>query len=294
LTISAVLVTGLALATPAGAGAQAAPRPPTGQPLPIESFTTDAPVQAFAKRGNRLFLGGGFTRIGPVTGGGVLLDGATGARDPRFPRVGGIVFAVLSDDAGGYYIGGRFRSVGGVGRGNLAHILPDGSVDPAFAPRLDREVLALAKSPDRLYVGGSFVFSDTTIRRRLLALDRATGQLVDGFNPGVDGTVEDLALAGDRLFVSGRFRGISGKSRQALAAVNATTGALDPSFDAPPDGPVDALLVSFGRPYVGGAFPRRARSEPTSPPSTPTRESSTTSTCRSTARSRLSRRWGAV
>jgi len=98
-----------------------------------------------------LFLGGRFTRIGPVTGGGVLLDGATGARDPRFPRVGGIVFAVLSDDAGGYYIGGRFRSVGGVGRGNLAHILPDGSVDPAFAPRLDREVLALAKSPDRLY-----------------------------------------------------------------------------------------------------------------------------------------------
>ena len=252
--VSALAVAAPVLAAPAGAGAQATPQPPSAQPAPFESFTTDAPVQALAKRGNRVFLGGAFTRIGPITGGGVLLDGATGARDTRFPRVGGIVFAVLSDDAGGFYIGGRFRSVDGVQRGNLAHILPDGSVDPAFAPRLDREVLALAKSADRLYVGGNFVFSDTTIRRRLLALDRATGQLVGGFNPGVDGTVEDLAVAGDKLFVSGRFRGISGKSRQSLAAVDATTGALDPTFDAPPDGPVDALLVSFGRLYVGGAF----------------------------------------
>jgi hypothetical protein len=244
----------LALAVSAPpAGAQDRP-PPTPRPAPQESFTTDGPVTALAKRGNRLFLGGAFTRIGPITGGGVALDAFSGARDTRFPAVGGKVFAVVTDDAGGYYIAGRFQSVGGVARSNLAHVLADGSVDPAFAPKLDKQVLALAKSPTRLYAGGDFLFDGEVIRRRLLALDRATGVLVQGFNPGVDGTVEDLALDANRLFVSGRFRGISGQSRKALAAVDATTGALDATLDAPPDGSIDAMLVAYGRLYVGGAF----------------------------------------
>ena len=129
--LAALMAAGLANASPVSAALPPAPAP---QPAPLPGFVTDEPVNALARSAGRVFLGGDFTRIGPATGGGVVLDPASGLRAAQFPDVRGIGFAVAPDGAGGYYVGGRFSAVGGVPRKNIAHVLADGSVDPAFAP----------------------------------------------------------------------------------------------------------------------------------------------------------------
>ena len=93
-----------------------------------------------------LYVGGDFTRAGPMTGGGVPLAVDSGQPLPSFPKVDGDVFAVVPDGAGGWYIGGAFARVGGEPRENLAHVLADATLDPAWAAKL-RADAGLPKYP---------------------------------------------------------------------------------------------------------------------------------------------------
>jgi hypothetical protein len=240
-------------------GATAATPPPPSQPAPLPTFVTDGPVNALAAAGGRVFVGGAFSRIGPLTGGAVAVDAATAARDTAFPGVSGTVFAVAPDGAGGVYLGGHFAAVGGVPRANLAHVLADGAVDPGFAPEPDAQVLGMAVVGGELYFGGDFLHVGATIRRRLAAVTvpsaaSPVSRLDEGFNPGVDGSVQDVVGFGTRLYVDGRFQGVAGQSREGIAAISTTTGLLDPGFDVSINGPVDALLVIGGKLYAGGLF----------------------------------------
>ena len=99
--------------------------PAYGQPINENLWVTNGDVYAVVRSGGTIYIGGAFGQVGPATGGGVPLDAATGAPIPAFPKVVGWVSAVLSDRAGGWYIGGRFTSVGGVPRSNLAHVTSD-------------------------------------------------------------------------------------------------------------------------------------------------------------------------
>jgi hypothetical protein len=240
-------------------GATAATPPPPSQPAPLPTFVTNGPVNALTTGAGRVFVGGAFSRIGPLTGGAGALDSATAARDTAFPRVSGTVFAVTPDGTGGVYLGGSFAAVGGVARANLAHVLAGGAVDPGFDPEPDGQVLGMAIVGGKLYFGGDFLHVGATIRRRLAAVSLPTGaspvsQLDAGFNPGVDGSVQDVVGFGTRLYVDGRFQGVAGQSREGIAAIDTTTGSLDPGFDVSINGPVDALLVIGGKLFAGGLF----------------------------------------
>src|SRR5690348_8250157 len=68
----------------------------------------NGPVYGMVRSGSTLYLGGGFTRIGPASGGGVPLDSTSGASLAGFPKVAGNVQAVIPDGAGGWFIGGEF------------------------------------------------------------------------------------------------------------------------------------------------------------------------------------------
>jgi trimeric autotransporter adhesin len=255
LTLAAALAAAISVAIglAGDAGARTGP-PPAAAPLPVQAWTTDQPVAALAQANGRLYLGGSFTRIGPVTGGGVALGAGDASYQAYFPFVLGRIYAVIPDGTGGYFVGGKFNLIGGLPRTNLAHVRSDGSVDPGFAPYLDGAVYALARDGTRLYAGGDFLHANDEIRRRLAAFDTTNGFVDHGFNPGVDGPVLDLALAPGRLFVAGLFVGISGNARTTLAAVDPATGALDPNFDAAPDGAVVALQVIGDRLFAGGTF----------------------------------------
>ena len=204
--------------------------------------------------GNTLYIGGDFTRIGPVTGCGVPLDIAGGTPVTGFPVVVGDVTCALADGAGGWFIGGDFTSVGGRSRTDLAHVLADGSVS-AWDPSPDGPVQALALSGGTLYAGGLFGQIGGAARSQIAALDVATG-VPTAWNPGADGAVYTLAVSGNLVYVGGAFSNIGGKARARIAALDAATGlasAWNPN--ALPDySSVLSIAVDGSHVYASGSF----------------------------------------
>ncbi len=144
---------------------------------PSRTFVTDGAVDAIVPTSTAIYIGGSFTSVGPRTGPGVGINVWT-ANSRGLPEVFGgkdLVQAVASDGSGGFYIGGQFNHVGNLPRRNLAHILPNGKVDPSFKPNPDDEVDAIAVSGQTVYVGGYFTSIGARSRNFIAALDATTG-----------------------------------------------------------------------------------------------------------------------
>jgi hypothetical protein len=217
------LVPVLALVAPAQAAPSAAPS--------LGSYTTNGPVYAITHFGDRTYIGGDFTRIGRRSGSGAVLstDGtplafsdATGG-DPAREVAGGDVRVAISDEAGGWYIGGDFTAVGGSRHVGLAHMTAEGAPDDTFNPAVTKasgdpatvNALVLgrpgADGKRTLYVGGEFArigVGNTQFRSNVAALDAQTGQtksfaLVTGCSPTpCSPAVHALALTYVRLKVN--------------------------------------------------------------------------------------------
>ena len=211
-------------------------------------------VRAAVLDGSTLYIGGDFTRVGPVTGCGVPIDLQTGAPAAGFPVIVGDVTCALGDGAGGWFIGGDFTSVGGVPRTDLAHVLADGSVAP-WDPSPDGPVQALARIGGTLYAGGLFGRIGGQARSQIAALDATTGTAT-AWDPGADGAVYALAVSGGTIVAGGAFAHIGGQARGHLAALDAATGlatAWNPN--ALPDySTVLCVAVAGDRVYASGSF----------------------------------------
>jgi len=225
--------------------------------LPNSSLVADGPVNAIATAGNNVYLGGSFSTVGPRTGPGVLFNAMLSARDSASPTVGGgndEVDAVVSDGSGGWYVGGSFTAIGGVARGNLAHILPDGTVDQSFDPEPDNTVNVLTLSGSTLYVGGKFAKIGGQSRAGLASVSTAGGA-VSAFDPNPDqNQLCGIAVAGAHVYVCGSYyTRIGGQARHALAELNASDGSAtswDPGLSY--SGNASAMyLAPTGVLYVG-------------------------------------------
>src|SRR3954465_10183898 len=82
----------------------------------------DGWVQAIAERDGTVYIGGKFARIGPWSGGGALVNANTGDIIEDFPKFNGVVWAAVTDGAGGYFIAGDFTEVGAVARSGFVHV----------------------------------------------------------------------------------------------------------------------------------------------------------------------------
>jgi len=222
--------------------------------VPSSTWVTNGPVSAVVAAGDRVYIGGEFTYVGPNTGSGVLLDRRRGSPVAPFAKVNGSVLAVVSDGAGGYYVGGWFDRVGGVPRANLAHIDADGSVDPAWNPNpnYDGGVDALALSGSTVYVGGFFSSIGGRARRGIATVDAHTGR-VSAWNPNANNSVGALAVSGSTVYAAGDFTSIGGQARHNIAALDAGSGRAS-AWNPNANGPVNALAVSGSTIYVGGYF----------------------------------------
>lgn len=218
-------------------------------------------VFAIAADSGRVYIGGDFTAVGPLTGTLTTLDATSGVRDPGFPLVNGPVEASIQDGSGGWYVAGGFDRVGGQPRLDLAHVLADGSVDPSFAAEPDNDVTSLALDGTDLFVGGSFTHVGAAARNHLAKLNATTGAVDGTWDPAESGgadAVRALAVSAAGLYVAGSYTTIGGASRTDLALLSKTgSGAADNTFisnvTTSSDGP-KALLLANGKLYVGGFF----------------------------------------
>jgi hypothetical protein len=240
-----------------GAAVRAAP---TTLPLPSWGAVGGG-VDAIALSGTTAYIGGGFTYVGPSTGGFVAFDASSGALDPTWPQLTGDGGVLAPDGAGGWYVAGSFTAVGGLARQGLAHVLADGTVDPDWAPSVNGVVLALAVAGSTVFVGGGFQTANGVPRNNLAAFD-ASGA-VTSFDPEPNGPIRAMVVAGSTLYVGGPFavdllvNGVDTR-RSYLAAFDVASGAL---MDWNPDvnGAVYALAVSGSTIYAAGSFSKANR-----------------------------------
>ena len=217
----------------------------------------DGRVFASATDGNTLWIGGQFSRVAPNTGNFAAVDTSTGALVSPFARIDGTVYAIASDHAGGWYVGGDFHTVSGKPREHLVHVLADGSL-AAWNPGANGVVYAIAVLGSRVLVGGSFTQAGGVARSNVASLGSGTGA-ADGFVANTDSVVYALCLQGGVLYLGGRFNQVNGTPRAKLAAVHSGTGALQP-FDAGITGPafgfpsVTAIAATSTTVYAGGVF----------------------------------------
>jgi trimeric autotransporter adhesin len=213
--------------------------------------TTDGTVRCLLTRGDTLVLGGLFTRFRMPTGGLAALDGRTSAVDHGFPTVDGILYAIVSDGAGGWYLGGEFTAVGGLSHRNLAHVLADHSLD-SWAPVPDAPVRALAVTASRVYAGGDFTHVGIAARSYVAAFDRPSGDLA-AWSPALSARVWVLAASDAAIYAGGEFTVVGDVFRMYVAAFDPASGALT-SWDPGANGTVRAIYPTPNRVYIGGAF----------------------------------------
>ena len=232
------------------------PQPSFAQRVQPNLWGTNGTVSAVIRYGNTVYVGGNFTLVGPNTGCGVPIDAITGDPTRTFPRVLGVVRAVLPDGNGGWFIGGSFVSVGGVPRANLARIDASGAVT-SWDPGADGDVLALARNGTALYVGGEFFHAAGASRRYAAAVDFTAG-VATNWDPEPDAPVRALVEAPEGVYAGGDFASIGGQARNSLALLDPATGAAgawDPDigwFGSP--GSVRAIATAGDTVYVGGDF----------------------------------------
>jgi len=185
------------------------------------------------------------------------------------PERRAILGATAPQSDGRVIIGGRFDSVQGIKRKDLARLNPDGSVDLTFevAAGLEitnfdhaspREVTALAlDSNGRILVGGGFD-SIGGVKRREIARLNTDGSVDPTFNAGTaSGSITVIAPQPDgTLFVGGGFSSFNGIARRSIVRLMANA-SVDPSFDSgrPPSmGTVTSIAVQpDGLLLIGGA-----------------------------------------
>ena len=193
------------------------------------------------QRNGQLLLGGQFSTIGGATRHYVARVNNDGGRSSFNPDVSGgtasSVRALHEQPDGSILIGGRFNTVSGQPRSNIARVSSTGALDTGFDPGTDDIVQAFASqlAPDGLsgviYVVGKFDTVDGVVRHGIARL-HADGSIDTSFvPPEFDGSVNAVKLQLDgRILVAGYFSRIDGVDIDApIARLNAD-GSLDTSF----------------------------------------------------------------
>lgn len=138
--------------------------------------------------------------------------------DVSFPLVDGYVSAILPDGSGGYYIGGDIYHVGTVAVNNLAHVLANGTVDPAFTANVNSHIDCFASDGTNLYIGGSFSQVNSTARTNAAAVSLTTGALTT-WNPAPNDEVLTMVYSGGTIYMGGSFTNVKATTRNYAAAV---------------------------------------------------------------------------
>ncbi len=201
----------------------------------------------------RIVVGGSFEKINGVRRAFVARLMPNGTVDASFQPKGGLasswtvwVEALALQPDGGILVGGAFERVDGVGRLNLARLLPNGTLDTQFKARSGASgvVRNLRLQADgRILVAGAFDALNGRTSKKLGRL-LADGSNDTGFlppNPDAE-VLEAAPLPDGRLLIQGLFSKVANTPRPYFALL-AADGSLDTTTDlgSGPAGPMGSL-----------------------------------------------------
>lgn len=169
------------------------------------------------------------------------------------------VRAVVSDGAGGWYVGGDFNSFQGVSTGAVIHINADGTLDTTFKPDVFpgalgyTSVRALYLDGSSLWVGGIFGSVKGAEHRNLVVVNATTGAFVA--DAGLDGSPMDIVKAGGKIIVGGSFNALGASAYGAGAILAAANGAVAAPNLRIEEGSINAATSDgAGGWYITGSF----------------------------------------
>jgi hypothetical protein len=202
------------------------------------------PILTLAPSGGNVFAGGEFTSVnGEPRSGVAALNATTGALDPTFEADTDdeVLALAVSSDQSRLFLAGAFSTVQGVSQPKLASLLlPSGTVDPAFRPVVNDEVLQSEYAQGALYAAGQFTKVNGIRMRHVVKLGALDGSVDRSFRADTTGPsgalraggmVQGLAVApdGSKVYLGGPFTSVNGTALPAgLAVVDGATGALLP------------------------------------------------------------------
>ena len=229
-------------------------------------------VTKFDQEG-KLIIGGDFTQFDGQVRSNVARLNLDGTLDVSFDPIsvsnGGSNSTVRSVSVvtngvnlGKVMIGGRFDSVGGTNRVNIARLNVDGSVDLSFDPGTGPNNFvhaALAQNDGRVVIGGEFTEVNGVARSHIARLNE-DGSVDLSFNPGFGANDVVRSIAVDIngfLIVGGDFTSFDSVVARGVVRLR-TDGSVDKTFDAGmgANGPVFSVQVAGndGKIVVGGEF----------------------------------------
>jgi uncharacterized delta-60 repeat protein len=207
-----------------------------------------------------ILAGGSFSSIGGATQRAIARLHPDGARDSSFqpvllPTSANVVSVAIQPD-GKILIAGSFTSVNGVSRGNIARLLPDGTLDSGFAPATEGSIAAMNLQNDGgIIVGGNFNSASGQPRTRL-ARFLADGSLDATFTLGVgyQGPASLAPHPAGSFLLGGEFLQVGGVNRQSLARITASH-AVDEGYGPQVSGAVSTLAgLADGGVVAGGSI----------------------------------------
>jgi uncharacterized delta-60 repeat protein len=188
---------------------------------------------------------------------------AAGALDPAAAvgaGVDGTVKTAIVQPDGATLIAGSFTHVHGLARNNVARLLPDWTVDPAFDPGVgpDGTVNDMVLQPDgKIVIVGSFSKVAGIDRKYVARLhaDASVDLTFANSGSGPDSFLNFVGLQPDgRVIVTGQFSEFNGEEHRYMARLYAD-GTFDATFRGAPGSSPSALSVQRdGRILLGGFF----------------------------------------
>lgn len=210
-------------------------------------------VTVMSRQGDMIYMAGGFVSWGLNRPFAAVVDSASGAVNPGFPRPNGVVLSTEPDGNGGYFIAGGFSLVGDSARAGIAHVDRYGQVT-GWNPFVTggSGIYALHFDGSTLYLGGQFTTVNGQTRNNIAAMD-TLGNLL-AWNPNANNIVDHIERKNNKIYVSGFFSVIGGQSRNYLAQLDALTG-LATVWNPNPNGYANGGFKAYGdRFFVSGQF----------------------------------------
>nr|MBP7512434.1 hypothetical protein [Bacteroidia bacterium] len=182
-------------------------------------FSPNGTVYCQKQVGNTLYVGGNFTSVDVNSGSLVGINLANPNVTVPMPTVNGLIYTIVSDGTGGFFIGGSFTTVGGLPRKNFARITSTMSVH-SMDLGFDNIVKKIVTHSGKAYVVGNFnnavVNNVNQPRSRIACINIATNTLNAWTGMLTNPIINDAVIINNKLYIGGKIM-YSGTNRALLA-----------------------------------------------------------------------------
>jgi hypothetical protein len=217
----------------------------------------DNAVQKISVLNDSILTGGNYTHSAYYSPYSAKITTSNIKPDSRFPSTNGVIYSVVQDASGNYYVGGSFTTIGGVNQPYIAKLNSSFQVITGWAPQVNYIVRSVVLSGTTVYIGGLFTQTNAVSRPYISALSTANPGSNKTWNSSVNNYVYSLVTDGTNIYAGGLFTLVNGTTARGLLAKFNLSGSLDATWDpnaAGGGGTVEQLAISGTNILAGGSF----------------------------------------